>query len=66
MAEKFTYGPLVYNSLNEESDDSGNYWWAGNAPVAYEEEYRTLSYTSRCKTAISVYQETVFYTLTAA
>ena len=37
MAEKFKYGPLVYNCLGED-DDSGNYWWAGNPPVAYEEE----------------------------
>lgn len=36
MAEKFTYGPLVYNYFGEE-DDSGNYWWPGNPPVAYEE-----------------------------
>jgi len=36
MAEKFKYGPLVYNCYGEE-DDSGNYWWAGNPPVAYEE-----------------------------
>ena len=36
MAEKFKYGPLVYNCFGEE-DDSGNYWWAGNPPVAYEE-----------------------------
>lgn len=37
MAEKFTYGPLVYNCFGED-DDSGNYWWPGNPPVAYEEE----------------------------
>lgn len=37
MAEKFRYGPLVYNSINDESDD-GNYWWPGNPPVAYEAE----------------------------
>ena len=36
MAEKFKYGPLVYNCYGDE-DDSGNYWWAGNPPVAYEE-----------------------------
>ena len=36
MAEKFTYGPLIYNSFGEE-DDSGNYWWPGNPPVAYEQ-----------------------------
>jgi hypothetical protein len=37
MAEKFRYGPLVYNCFGDE-DDSGNYWWAGSPPVAYEEE----------------------------
>lgn len=37
MTEKFKYGPLVYNCFGEE-DDSGNYWWAGNPPVAYEAE----------------------------
>ena len=37
MAEKFKYGPLVYNSINDESDE-GNYWWPGNPPVAYEAE----------------------------
>jgi hypothetical protein len=36
MAEKFRYGPLVFNSFGEE-DDSGNYWWPGNPPVAYEQ-----------------------------
>jgi len=36
MAEKFRYGPLVYNCFGDE-DDSGNYWWVGNPPVAYEE-----------------------------
>ena len=37
MSEKFRYGPLVYNSFGE-ADDSGNYWWPGNPPVAYEAE----------------------------
>jgi hypothetical protein len=37
MAEKFKYGPLIYNSINDESDE-GNYWWPGNPPVAYEAE----------------------------
>lgn len=37
MAEKFTYGPLVYNCFGDD-DDSGNYWWPGNPPVGYEEE----------------------------
>ena len=36
MAEKFRYGPLVYNCFGEE-DDSGNYWWSGSPPVAYEQ-----------------------------
>ena len=36
MAEKFRYGPLVFNHLSED-DDSGNFWWAGNPPVAYEQ-----------------------------
>ena len=36
MAEKFRYGPLVYNCFGEE-DDSGNYWWSGNKIVGYEE-----------------------------
>lgn len=36
MAEKFRYGPLVYNHFADE-DDSGNYWWPGTPPVAYEE-----------------------------
>ena len=25
--EKFKYGPLVYNTTEDE-DDSGNYWWS--------------------------------------
>jgi len=37
MSEKFRYGPLVYNSFGE-ADDTGNYWWPGNPPVAYEAE----------------------------
>lgn len=37
MAEKYTYGPLVYNCFGED-DDSGNYWWPGNPVVGYEEE----------------------------
>ena len=48
MAEKFRYGPLVFNSFGEE-DDSGNYWWPGNPPVAYEAASGALSYTSRLK-----------------
>ena len=37
MAEKFTYGPLIYNFIGDD-DTSGNYWWPGNPPVAYEQE----------------------------
>ena len=37
MSEKFRYGPLIYNSFGE-ADDTGNYWWPGNPPVAYEQE----------------------------
>jgi hypothetical protein len=36
MAEKFKYGPLIWNSFGE-NDESGNYWWSGSPPVAYEE-----------------------------
>ena len=35
MTEKFKYGPLVWNHMGDE-DDSGNYWWPGLAPVAYD------------------------------
>jgi hypothetical protein len=35
MAEKFKYGPLIYNSIADETDE-GNYWWSGSPPVAYE------------------------------
>jgi hypothetical protein len=35
MTEKFRYGPLVWNHIDED-DDSGNYWWAGLAPVKYD------------------------------
>lgn len=38
MAEKFRYGPLVYVGFSEdENDEEGNYYWAGNPPVAYEQ-----------------------------
>ena len=33
--DKFKYGPLVYNTIEDE-DDSGNYWWPGLAPVEYD------------------------------
>ena len=36
MAEKFRYGPLVYNCFGDE-DDSGNYWWNGPPVVGYEQ-----------------------------
>ena len=36
MTEKFKYGPLVWNHVDEE-DDSGNYWWPGLVPVKYDE-----------------------------
>ena len=34
--EKFKYGPIIYNCVDEE-DDSGNYYWAGEPPVAYDQ-----------------------------
>ena len=33
--EKYTYGPLVYNSTTDE-DDSGNFYWNGMPPVGYD------------------------------
>lgn len=36
MAEKYTYGPLVYNHFGDD-DDSGNYWWSGKPIVGYEQ-----------------------------
>ncbi len=36
MTEKFRYGPLVWNHIDDE-DDSGNYWWPGLSPVKYDE-----------------------------
>ena len=36
MIEKFKYGPLVWNHVDE-NDDSGNYWWPGIAPVDYDQ-----------------------------
>ena len=35
MTEKYKYGPLVWNHIDDD-DDSGNYWWAGLAPVKYD------------------------------
>ena len=36
MAEKFKYGPLIWNHVDDE-DDSGNYWWSGLPPVSYDD-----------------------------
>ena len=36
MTEKYKYGPLVWNHIDDD-DDSGNYWWTGLAPVKYDE-----------------------------
>ena len=36
MTEKFRYGPLVWNHIDDD-DDSGNYWWPGLSPVKYDE-----------------------------
>jgi hypothetical protein len=38
MAEKFKYGPLVWNHVDEEHD-SGNYWWSGLPPVNYDDAW---------------------------
>ena len=35
MTEKFKYGPLVWNFIDDE-DDSGNFWWPGLSPVKYD------------------------------
>lgn len=35
--EKFKYGSLVWNSVNED-DESGNYFWNGKPPVGYDNE----------------------------
>jgi len=35
--EKFKYGLLVWNSVNED-DESGNYFWNGKPPVGYDSE----------------------------
>ena len=35
--EKFKYGPLIWNSANED-DESGNYFWNGKPPVDYDRE----------------------------
>jgi hypothetical protein len=33
--EKFKYGPLIWNCINED-DESGNYFWNGRPPVGYD------------------------------
>lgn len=33
--QKFRYGPLIWNCVNEE-DESGNYFWNGKPPVDYD------------------------------
>ena len=39
MAERFKYGPLIYDTVDdvEDIDGGGNYWWAGLPPVGYDE-----------------------------
>ena len=36
LIEKFKFGPLVYNCINEDNED-GNYYWPGNPPVDYDQ-----------------------------
>ena len=36
MTQKFKYGPLIWNHVEEE-DDSGNFWWPGLIPVKYDD-----------------------------
>ena len=36
MTQKFKYGPLIWNHVEEE-DDSGNFWWPGLTPVKYDD-----------------------------
>ena len=35
--EQYKYGPLVYNTTDS-NDDTGNYYWPGEAPVGYDDE----------------------------
>jgi hypothetical protein len=35
--EKYKYGPLVYNTVDPNDDDSGNFYWGGLVPVGYDE-----------------------------
>ena len=34
--EKFKYGPLIWNCINED-DESGNFYWNGDPPVKYDD-----------------------------
>ena len=34
--EQYKYGPLLYNTTNSD-DDSGNYYWPGEPPIAYDD-----------------------------
>ena len=37
--ERFTYGPLVYNSVDDiSSDEEGNFYWNGFPPVGYDND----------------------------
>ena len=35
MVKKYKYGPLVWNTIDND-DDSGNYWWTGSSIVNYD------------------------------
>jgi len=35
--EQYKYGPLIYNT-SDSDDDSGNYYWPGKPPIAYDSE----------------------------
>ena len=35
MIKKYKYGPLVWNTIDND-DDSGNYWWNGSSIVDYD------------------------------
>lgn len=35
--EKYSYGPLIYNTVDDD-DDSGNFYWSGFPPVAYDSD----------------------------
>lgn len=35
--EKYKYGPLVFNTVDTDDDDSGNFYWGGLVPVGYDE-----------------------------